>query len=143
MILDALTLFSDAQAVTATAASTNSLDMGAARNLGVGQELFVFVTVDVALTDSSSDSTIAVSLEGDSTTTFTPDGTQALFTIPALAAVGSKYFARVAPDFAANFRYLQLKYTAANGDLTTGSFTAGIVVGIDKVTNFAKNYTVS
>lgn len=143
MYVDKLALFSDAQAVTAAAASTDYMDLGAARNIGVGQELYVAVTVDVALTDASSDSTVTVSLEGDSSTTFTPDGTQTLFTIPALAAAGQKYYARISPDFASNYRYIQLRYTPNNGNLTTGSFTAAIVTGIDKVTNFPKGYVIS
>lgn len=143
MYVDKLALFSDAQAVTAAAASTDYMDLGAARNIGVGEDLYVFVTVDVALTDSGSDSTVTVALEGDSTTTFTPDGSQTLFTIPALAAAGQKYYAKISPDFASNYRYIQLRYTPNNGNLTTGSFTAGLVVGIDKVTNFPKGYTIS
>jgi hypothetical protein len=143
MFIDSQLLFSDAQAVTATAASTNSVDLGAVRNIGVGEELFVMVSVDVALTDSGSDSSVAVSLEGDSTTTFTPDASQALFTIPALAAAGAVYYARINPDFAANYRYLQLKFTPANGNLTTGSFTAAIVKNIQSAQAYADAITIS
>lgn len=143
MFVDAQNLFSDAQAITAAAASTNYIDLGAARNIGVGENLFVVVTVDVALTDSGSDSTLAVALEGDSTTTFTPDGSQALFTIPALAAAGQKYIARISPDFASNYRYIQLKYTPANGNLTTGSVTAFIAKDVDAATHYPDAITIS
>lgn len=143
MFVDKLALFSDAQAVTAAAASTDSIDLGAVRNIGVGEDLYVFVTVDVALTDSGSDSTVTVSLEGDSTSTFSPDGTTTLFTIPALAAQGQKYYAKISPDFAANFRYLQLRYTPNNGNLSTGTFTAGIVKDIDKYNSYPKGYVIS
>jgi hypothetical protein len=143
MILDAQNLFSDAQAVTAAAASTNYIDFGAARNIGVGEELYVGVIVDVAMTDGSSDSTLTVALEGDTTTTFTPDGSQTLFVIPALAAAGQKYFAKISPDFASNYRYMQLKYTPNNGNLTTGTFTAFLVKNIDAVTSYPDNITIS
>jgi hypothetical protein len=143
MILDAQNLFSDAQAITAAAASTNYIDFGAARNIGVGETLYVVVTVDVAFTDTSSDSTLTVALQGDSTTTFTPDGTQQLFIIPAVAAIGAKYVAQIAPNFASNYRYMQLYYTPNNGNLTTGSVTAAIVHGIDAVTHFADGITIS
>jgi hypothetical protein len=143
MYVDKLALFSDAQAVTATAASTDYMDMGVARNIGVGSDLYVFVTVDVALTDSGSDSTITVSLEGDSTTTFTPDASQTLFIIPALAAAGQKYYAKVSPDMAGNYRYLQLRYTTTGGNLTTGSFTAGLTTVIDKQNNYASGFSIS
>jgi len=109
----------------------------------VGEELYVFVTVDVAFTDGSSDSTLTVALEGDSTTTFTPDGSQQLFIIPALAAAGNKYFAKISPDFASNYRYVQLKYTPNNGNLSTGSVTAGIVKNIQADAQYADNITIS
>lgn len=143
MIMDAQLLFSDAQAITAAAASTNYIDVGTPRNIGVGERLFVVVTVDVAFTDASSNSTLTVALEGDSTTTFTPDATQTLFTIPALAAAGAMYIAPIAPDFAANYRYMQLKYTPNNGDLTTGSLTAFITKDIQAYTSYAKGYTIA
>ena len=126
MIFDSLLLFSDAQAITAAAASTSYVDLKAARNLGVGEPLFVVLIVDVALTDGSSDSTLTVDLYGDSSTSFTPDGTQTLFTVAALSAIGAKYIARVSPGLAANYRYLQLYYTPNNGNLSTGSVTAFI-----------------
>jgi len=143
MILDAQHLFSDAQAVTAAAASDNIIDLGSARNIGVGTNLFVVVTVDVAFTDSGSDSTLTVELEGDSTTSFTPDGVQRLFIIPALAAVGGKYVAKISPDFASNFRYIRLKYTPNNGNLSTGSLTAALSQDADNFTAYAKGYTIS
>lgn len=143
MIMDALLQFSDAQAVTAAAGSDNTIDLGAARDIGTGEDLYVVVTVDVALTDTGSDSTVDVALEGDSTTTFTPDGTTTLFTIPALAAAGSVYYAKLSPGSAPlQYRYLRLKYTPSS-DLTTGSFTAGIVHDIAKFVPYAKGYTIS
>ena len=42
-----------------------------------------------------------------------------------------------------NLRYLQLKYTPASGDLTTGSFTAFITSQVDKWTAYADAITIS
>jgi hypothetical protein len=125
MYVDALLLFSDAQAITASAESTSYIDLGAARDIGVGKPLYVVIIVDVAMTDVSSDSTVTVSLYGDSETTFTPDGSQTLVVIPALTAAGTKYVIPIAPGLT-NYRYLELYYAVANGNLTTGSFTAFI-----------------
>lgn len=143
MIMDALLLFSDAQAVTAAAASTSSVDVGAVRNLGVGEPLYVVVTVDVALTDASSDSTVPVYLYGDSTSSFTPDASQLLFTIPALAAAGNTYVAQIAHGAAGNYRYLELYYDVQGGNLTTGSFTAFITKDVQAYTSYADSITVS
>lgn len=143
MILDAQNLFSDAQAITAAAASTNIIDLGSARNIGVGEPLLIFVTIDTTFADTGSNSTLTVALEGDSTTSFTPDGSQTLFTIPALAAAGNKYFARISPEMAGNYRYIRLYFTPNNGDLSAGAVTAGIIKNGDQYTNYPKGYTIS
>lgn len=143
MILDKENLFSDAQAITAAAGSTNTIDLGIARNIGVGEELFVSVTVDTAFTDGSSDSYLDVALEGDSTESFTPDGTTTIGRIPALAAAGDKFLFRIPVDFVNNYRYIRLKYTPGNGNLTTGAVTAGIVKNGDAQTNYPKGYTIA
>lgn len=142
MYVDAALLFSDAQAVTAAAASTNYLDQGAARDLGIGRTLYVVIVCDVAMTDAGSDSTLSVALYGDSTSTFTPDGQQSLVTIPALTAVGTKFVIPIAPEMT-SYRYLELYYTPNNGNLSTGSFTAFITdtPQLNKV--YADNITIS
>lgn len=142
MYIDALLLFSDAQAITATAASTSHVDFGAVRDVGAGEDLYVVVSCDIAMTDAGSDSTVAVSIEGDSTTTFTPDYTRTLFTFSALAAAGTIKYAKLSPGDV-NLRYLQLMYTVAGGNLTTGSFTAFLTNDIDKYTSYADNITIS
>ena len=142
MYVDALLLFSDAQAITATAASTSHVDFGSVRDVGAGEDLYVVVSCDVAMTDASSDSTVAVSIEGDSTTTFTPDFTRTLFTFSALSAAGTIKYAKLGPGDV-NLRYLQLMYTVAGGNLTTGSFTAFMTNNIDKYVSYADNITIS
>ena len=142
MITDALLVFSDAQAITAAAASTSSLDLGVARDIGAGQQLFVAISVDVAFTDASSDSTLTVDLQYDSTTTFTPDATQTLCSIPALSAIGYKRLIPIAPQ-ETSYRYAQLYYTPNNGNLTTGSVSASIVLGADLNRYYASGYTIN
>lgn len=144
MYVDSQLLFSDAQAITATAASTNSIDLGAVRDIGTGKSLYVVCSVDVAFTDAGSDSTLAVALEGDSTTTFTPDGTDTLFTFSALSAVGTTKIAKLDPGMASlQYRYVQLKYTPAGGNLATGSVTAFITDSVDKYVSYADAITIS
>jgi len=142
MILDRQLQFSSAQAVTAAAGSTDTIDFGAARDLGVGEPLYIVVVCTVAMTDGGSDSTLAVALEGDSTTTFTPDSTRTLFTFAALSAAGTTKYARIGPDDM-NLRYARLSYTPANGDLTTGSFSAYLTNSIQKYTSYADNLVIS
>lgn len=55
MILDAQGLFSDAQAVTATAVGTNVIDLSVDRAIGSGEPLGVLFTVDVAADQTTGD----------------------------------------------------------------------------------------
>lgn len=58
MLQDAQTLLSDAQALTATAVSTNTYDRAAAgNNVGPGEPLALVITVDVAADATSGDET--------------------------------------------------------------------------------------
>lgn len=144
MIRDALLLFSAAQAITAAAASTSYLDLGAVRDIGTGEPIYIVVTIDVAFTDSGSDSTLSVDLYGDDTTTFGPDDQDRLFTIPALAAAGNMYIARLNPTAASlQYRYIELFYTPNNGNLSTGSVTAFMCHDIQRFVSYAKGYTIS
>lgn len=147
MIIDAQLLFSDSQDLTGGASnSTNLIDTGVAggRGLGVGEPLYIWVNVEVALTGASV--TCVVNLQGDSTTTITPDATEQLFIIPALAAAGKVYIARLQPtsDVLA-LRYLRLAYVPTGGaaSLSTGTVSAGITTNIQKAVAYNDNITIT
>lgn len=142
MIMDKQNLFSDAQAVTATALSTNIMDLGkAGLNMGVGEELYLVCIVDTTLDDSGDDSTITVTLETDSVEAM--DSAAVLLTLgtfAANAAAGSRLVQRI-PVSAAYERYIGVRYTAANGSLSAGAFTTFLTKNIDAYTNYADNRT--
>lgn len=143
MIMDKELLFSDAQAVTAAAASTNLVDLGGANDVGTGENLYVVAVVDVAFTDAGSDSTLAVKVQTDDDVAFgSATDAQELFTFPALAAAGSVKIARLQPG-AIDERYMRLFFTPAGGNLTTGSITAFIAHDIDKWKAYADAITIS
>jgi hypothetical protein len=144
MYLDSQLLFSDAQAVTAAAGSTNTIDLSAVRDIGTGENLYLVLIVDVAMTDGSSDSSVTVAIEGDSTDSFTPDATENVLLIPAVSAIGYKAIARLNPgSLPLQYRYIRLKYTPNNGNLSTGSFTAFLTHDVDKYKAYADNVTIS
>src|SRR3546814_12405973 len=87
MYLDKENEFSDAQAVTATAISENVIDLGATntlKDIGAGEEVWLVVRTRTAATDATSDATLAVSLESDSTADLATSATTH-FTTSALA----------------------------------------------------------
>jgi hypothetical protein len=119
MIIDAQLMFSDAQALVATAASTNIYDAGSDRNLGLGEPLAVQVTVDVAAVAG----TLTISLQTDDNAGFASPTTVATTAAIAAAALtlGAKVILPVPPDTAVE-RYLRLMYTFAG--MTSVTVTA-------------------
>mgnify|MGYP000871811203 CR=1 FL=1 len=118
MILDADLVFSNKQAVTATAASTNKIDLGVAGD-AIGQELTIHAVVDTAFATLTS---LTVSLEtsaDDSTWTTVLSG-------PAIARAsltkGASIFCVRVPQGLS--RYVRLKYTVGGSNATAGKVTA-------------------
>lgn len=143
MKMDGLLLFSDAQAITAAAASTDYLNLKAAIDLGAGNPVYAVTVVDVAFTDGSSNSTLTVDIQTDDATSFASATTaQTLYTIPALAAVGDTFVAPIKP-FTTPEQYMRIYYTPNNGDLTTGSVTTFFTTNPQVWRKYAKDYSVS
>jgi hypothetical protein len=150
MITDAQNLFSDSQAITAAAASTNVIDTGplaignTGRNLGYGQDLFIFVFCEVGMSDAGNDSTLTITLQTDDNSGFSSPTTVAtLGTLPALTPAGTKFFfpMPIASDAVPYERYIRLLYTPNNGNLSTGTFSAGIVMNVDAYVSTAAGAT--
>lgn len=124
-ILDYQLQFSDAQAITVTAASTNVIDCGVAdANLGGGQPVWCIVEVNTAF---EGDYTLTVSLQDCSTesgTYYDLSATQA-YALAALAK-GSRLIAIPLP--AEHERYLRIYYTASN-TFTAGAVDAYLTIG--------------
>jgi hypothetical protein len=139
MILDQTTLFSNAQAISATAASTNIIDLGSTgtvfgaaaaltRDVGRGAEIALRATVVETFNNLTS---LTVSIETDDNAGFGSAVT--VFTSPAYAladlVTGAKLLLPDALPVGTNERYVRLKYTVAGTAPTTGKITAGITAG--------------
>lgn len=128
MIIDRLSRFSSAQTVTTGSdtgvASTDGIDLKVAiRNIGVGTPLYVCSVITTAMTDSGSNSALAVALQHDSDSEFGSATTLAtLYTFPALSAIGTFLYAALPPGLAE--RYIQLLYTSTNGALSACGITS-------------------
>lgn len=142
--IDAYTRFSNAQAVTADAAS-DYIDLKTAnRDLGTGTPLYVDVKCVVAMTDGSSNSTCAVTVQGSTDSAFTSPVTLATVgTFAAVSQAGTRLTPLALPvrAEATLYRYIRLYYTMANGDLTTGSFTASLTPAPQAWAAMPKGYT--
>jgi hypothetical protein len=132
MITDDQLTFSDTQAVTATAISEDVYDTGplatgnSGVDLGTGEPMFAYCKLDVAMTDSGSDSTVTVTIETSAAEGLTSATVLATFTtFAATSAAGTIYYVQLPPGATA-LQYVGARYTVAGGNLTTGSFTCGL-----------------
>ena len=123
-ILDRLNLFSNEQAITATAASTDIIDLGSSRDVGAGEESTVLVQV-VTTFDALTSLTIA--LQTSSTENFaSPVQLTAATVALADLTVGRKFSIGTVPR--GTLRYLRLYYTVTGSSPTVGKITAGVAV---------------
>jgi len=133
------------QAVTATANSTNVVDLSLARDIGEGEDLYVQFTVGTAFTAAGSATltpTIVVSA-ADTLTTPTTIATAGTIAVATLVA-GYSFAVRLNPLIASlGLRYLGAIYTVATGPMTAGTITADIVTEIQDGKKFyASGFTV-
>ncbi len=112
MILDALNTYSDAQAFTATAASTNIIDHGADRNLGIGTPLCVVILIDVAADGTTGDETYSAQFQTDDNAAFSsPTSVGGAITITRTTAVaGTRYVLPLPPDLTME-RFSRINFT--------------------------------
>lgn len=143
MIMDAQLLFSDAQALTSTAASTNLVDLGADRNIGQGEPMAVMINLDVAADAASADETYTAAIQTDDNSSFSSATTLETLTITRGDAAGTKYFHVFKPDTLVE-RYLRINYTLG-GTTPSVTVTAHMVPlsFIEKYNSYADGFTIS
>lgn len=134
MIFDRTNLLSDAQAITATAASTNVIDLGpvaggVVRDIGKGKSIPLLVQVVEAFAAAGA-ATLTVSLQVDSVENFASPKT--VWSTPALALADLIPGKVIVPEYiprGTDERYLRLNYTVATGPMTAGKIVAGVTLG--------------
>lgn len=149
MMTDALLQLSSAQVVTASAVSTNTIDLSQARDVGPGEDLFVVFSVDETATAAGAAtvnfqiiSSAAAALTSPTVLSQTDAIGKAELTVGRAPIV-----LRIAQTILAaqpiGQRYLGVQYTVATGPLTAGKFSAAVTdtdVSVGK--NYASGFTV-
>ena len=137
MIFSAQQLFSNDQAITATAVSTNIIDLGTKgtpygaatsfnRDVGKGTKIPVLVQVTEAFNTLTS---LTVTIEtSDATDMSSPTVLSSQTILLAALTVGKQLNVEVVPNGATG-RYLGIRYTVAGTAPTLGKVTAGITMG--------------
>lgn len=117
MIYDKHLQFSDSQALTATAASTNHLDLGSNRDIGPGTPMWLVVQSRAAPGGTSP--TIAISIETDDNAGFSSAST--IYTHPTITGANFASGTRVViPWPFENEQHNQIKFTLGG---TSPTFT--------------------
>ena len=126
MLLDQQAIFSAAQAITATAASTNIIDTGSSKDSGKGGDVPLLIQVVEAFNTLTS---LTVTVQTDDNAAFsTPTDVISLVIPQASLTVGYKTPVITLPMKME--RYIRLNYTVTGTAPTTGKVTAGIVDGV-------------
>jgi len=122
MIIDKLGLFSDDQAITASAASTDHIDLSVARNVGIGTPVPLVIQVTEAFNNLTS---LAVAVQEDDNTSFSSATTIVTHTILlADLVVGARIPIHYVPRNSEAF--VRLYYTVTGTAPTTGKVHAKV-----------------
>ena len=139
MILDMHALFSDAQAITGDAASTNSYDLGAPgiapfnkvqlrRNIGKGVEIPLLIQV---VEDFDELTSLTVIVQTDEDVDFGSPKDVLQVVVPLAELVAGFIFPIDKVPRGIVERYLRLYYDVTGTDPNNGAITAGIVGAVD------------
>ena len=135
--MSAQQIFSDDQAITATAISENVIDLGVAgtphraqaalnNDKGKGNKIPVLIQVTE---DFATLTSLTITVEVSAAAGLTSPQVLATETILLADLVaGKQTFMQVLPD-GADLRYLGVRYTVTGSDATAGNITAGITMG--------------
>jgi hypothetical protein len=118
------------QAITATAVSTNTIDLGTARDIGEGEGLAMVFTVIQAFNSLTSLTMNVITDDNDALSSGTVIGSTGAVALANLTA-GKQYVVRLPAQIASlGERYLGASYTVVGSSPTQGSILAQIVVDI-------------
>ena len=126
MLLDQQALFSAAQAITATAASTNVIDTGSNKDVGKYGDIPLLIQVVEGFNNLTS---LTVTVPTDDNSAFSSAADVLSMTIP-LASLVLGYKSPVITLPMKMERYIRLNYTVTGTAPTTGKVTAGITGGV-------------
>lgn len=142
MITDKLLRVSDAQAVTTTAVSTDTVDLGTARDIGAGENLYMNFTVGTAIAGGTSTEFQVISSASADLSTPTVLGSSGAIATASLTA-GKRLAVRVNPTINGNGqRYFGARYVVV-GTNSAGTVTADVVHGVQDQKSYASGFTVA
>jgi len=138
MILDAQTLMSDSQALTATAYSSNTYDSGAADNdISIGEDMCVVMNVEVAADSTNGDETYEFQVVQSANANLSSHDVLCSRTIAAASLSAGSIHILPLPAGSKTKRYLGVRYVLAG---TTPTVTVSASYIPQKFAQVYKNY---
>jgi|SRR5690606_10531284 len=129
MIFDSTNLFSDAQAITGDAVSTNVIDLGADRNIGVGNPVPLLIQVVEDFDDGQGTMTsLTITLETADNEAMSTNQVDLLEVVVPMASLKAGYKTPFIYVPRGAKRFLRLKYDVTGNDPIAGKITAGFVL---------------
>lgn len=160
MYVDSQLEFSNSQAVTSTAISTNVYDLFSTAagadaseitpntrlDIGLGEDVWAICNTVVNATDTSSDATLVVEVisadDAALTTNVQVHASSGTLAFAAFATAGTNLLRAKLPSLLSR-RYIGFRYTVASGPLTAGQFDAFFTVGaVDANRIYKSGFTV-
>lgn len=140
MILDRENAFSIAQALSGSGgASTDLIDLSQVRQIGMGKDLYLVLTIDVAAAGTSP--TLSVAVQTDDNSSFSSPATALTSpTYTGAQMVASTQFVLPLPQIGFE-RYLRLNYTLG-GTSPTVTLSAHLVENYQTDVKYASGFTV-
>jgi hypothetical protein len=152
MLLDSQLMFSNAQALTATAASTDVVTFVNDRDMGIGKnvELVILGSGTFASTNGTATLTVQVQYSEDNSTYVTAAQSDAMTITQLNSAIANNEPYLLAmplprPKKGTDTRplYVRLNYVVGTQNFTAGTVTAGLAIGRDDVVYYPRNFSVT
>jgi hypothetical protein len=152
MLLDSTLQFSDAQALTATAASTNVINLVNDRDMGIGRNVELVIIGSGTFASAGGTATLQIGIEySEDNVTYVPAALSDVMTITQLNSTvpeNQPYLLamplpRPKKGTETMPQYVRLYYTVGTQNFSAGTVTAFLAIGRDDVVYYARNYSVT
>lgn len=152
MLLDSQLCFSNAQALTATAASENVVTLVNPRDMGIGRDLYLMITGSDTFASAGGTATLQIAVQySNDNATYVDAALSPVMTITQLNntdQVNEPYLfglclPRPKKGTDTTPLYIRLYYTVGTQNFTVGSVQAYLVLGRDDVVYYPRNYSVT
>lgn len=144
MIFDSLLLLDTAAAITSSRASTNVIDLGNARDMGIGnrQNLKFLCMVTTTFTSTAA-GTLTVAYQGSTDNSAWTTYAQSIAYASTALVAGTYLLAMDIPRNGITDRYIRANYVNATATFSAGAVTCGLLLDRQDAVQYPSGFTVA